>query len=570
VSPPVLQAMHYVLTALVALLLLSAPARWGRVWKAVEGAGPLDVAAVLWVGAAAFLLRWLLPPEALLNPNFHGMTFLDVPLCASVQDAVELADRSQYGVGNYTFYHFLWAYLPRTPGVYFMVNRVLSALTCMLLYVLVRLLGGNRIWAFASAWLLALVPAHVIVAASENSILLSSFLAMAGLVCWVAWLRDGSRWLLFGAAGYLLWTVHSRVLVLAFPAAFVITGAAAWPTLKPRLRGAGPWVAAVAFLLLAVPQYVHIAAGLSNESTQHAHAANLLYTLVSLIRPSVNLLINPDLTPVLVPVLSLAGMVLLARTEPRTGRMVAALAFGFGALYLFFSSLETVQLRYQYFTWPLWLLPAGVVPAWAASHMLKRHGVADIRPGTPGRVRLVRKSLRIQAAVTGLVLVAPALSFLPYVERVRQEDAGVKEFRFVVESLPQLPAGSVLLEPSRIEVSDRRTLFPYAIPVFLLEQTGVRAADRGMEDLLTLPDTRVVVYVGLQAYSYFREEDVSPYAPDYLRLRRLARWKGVTLRPLLTTVVDTRGYRPAEDLFIPASQAQIGFYEVEAGPPRTE
>jgi len=644
-GPSLLWVFHHVLTVLLAALVLSVGVRLWKVWRGIRDRGFADLMCMQLVFSAAMLARLLLPPETLLHPNFHGMTFLEIPLCPPIGEPALLADKAGYGLGNYTFYHFLWAYLPRTVGTYFMVNRVLSAVTCVLLFLLVRLLGGSRVWAFSSGILLALLPGHIIPAASENGIVLCSFLAMAALVNWAGWLATRSPWLLLGAAGYLVWTVHSRVLVLAFPAAFVIVALArkwtnarsagaggaqrlqspspgeaghspgqagggekripspSFPVGEGRACPAKPWrsrvggalaCAALAFLLLAVPQYVHVLSGLGRDESRNVHAVNLLLMPLALLRPDRNLLLDPDVTPVFLPLAVVLGLIVLFRTDRRMGWSVLALTLGFGALYLFFSDHITSQLRYQYFTWPFYALTAGVLPAWLCGMVELKRGVASVPAGTPHRARLLRKASRIRLSACALTVLVVAAFSAPYVARVQARDAGAEEFSFIMDTLPKLPEGSVLLEPKPIDVPGFRTIAPLALPDFLLAENGLEAATADPEQMLghrkdlppwspvspppsggsTPSEARgeegvagsvppLLVYIGLQAHSFFPGEEVGKYAPDYLRLKRFPWWKKVRLVPVETRTIGTKGYTPAEDLYIPTGEVEIGFYRVE-------
>jgi len=524
-SPALLVTISHTLTALLVMLVLTSWLRWRGLAVAIPGGNWQDVAALVALFVLSALLRLLLARHTIIHTNFHGLYFLEIAAGPPVP-AEGLSQRAPYGLGNYAFFNFVWLYLPRSIDRYFTVNALLAAAVPAQLYLLVRLLGGEWKWGLASALTLAVLPAHIIVSPTENDIVLCSFFALASLICWLGWLRTGRWALLAGALAWLVLLVHTRILVLVFPAAFVAASILLEGRREARFKSPLFVLSALAAAILILPQYLLVYEVLT--AAPAASAATLWRLPAHMALPETNLLLAPGLTLPLLPLLALAGVILLMRKERRTGLLVALPLVTIAPLYLYFSGHTLDCLRYQFFVWPFYLLPAG-------------YSLATVKRLSDWRLY----GLALAALVVAILL--------PYLHAVRHEHAITQEFEFVRSALPRLPRGEVVLENRPLEVEGHPPIAPLTIPAFMVHEAGLGVSAHGPAE----PEAcGHIAYVGLQAHAYYLDE--KPTATARLHLHGRAR-----LAPLATMQLNPRGGTPGPDLVLPDSPIEIGFYRVE-------
>jgi len=537
--------LHHLLTALIVFQTVSSVARWRRI-ALIIALKPWEWAALAGLFAGALALRLLLPPEQLVHTGFHSLYFLENALGPRAVDAAELAGRAPYGLTNYTLFQLFWAYLPRTWQVCVSLHAVLASATVVYVYMIVRLLAGDPIWAVASSLTLALLPAHVKGSATESDIIVCSFFAMMALVNWLAAVRSGSRLLLCGTAAALVLAVHGRILTLAFPVAIVT----AWFVLDPSLRRPpGVRWMLPAFGLTAVltaPQYVHVWNILRSSAAwgpMQVHGLPTAFLLST--SQHTSLLFSPAATSAAIPLLVAAGAVLLVLRRRWRG---ALLVVGTVAIFLLYHQMsENVldQLRYQFFIWPFLAIVAGFAAeeAW-----------------TRGR------GVPLRGAVLGAAVVVPSLSLIASLDFVRADPPSSREAKFVMDSMQYLPTGARLVHSQIIPTAVGPAIPPLYIPRFLLAD-----ADRGLgvAALGEVPDDcgrsgpPLLIYVGLQSYSFRDGEGCPP--SECFRMPPDIDALPCGLSPLRTSVIDTSGPSPDPGLELRSAFAEIGFYQLTAG-----
>jgi hypothetical protein len=487
---------------------------------------------------AAAAIRLLLPPPLLIHTNFHALYFMENALGPKTSDLGELLGRAPYGMTNYSVFQLFWAYLPRTWPMYAALNALLAAAIVPLTVLLVRLMGGNRVWAIGAGLVLCLLPAHIKASPTESEITLSSLFAILTLVQWTAYLRSPGKLLLAGTVAALTLTVHSRVLVLAFPlilAAFCLY----LGELKQPLKARQIWFAGAIWAALAWPQYAYI--GHSLTVGDAAGEAGLLGEKLTLfLRPEANLLANFQVTPVLLALLVLVGLFLLAFKQGWRGLSLVGQYLFLSVLYHIHSAHFLDQLRYQFFLWPFVAIIAGYVLSLAkelpvsAKH---KYGVG---------------------ALVVVLLVAGLVRTLPFLTSVPPSSA---EAAFVMSAVNNLPQGSTLLESPPLPTSSGKAIAPLAIPAFLLEETG---RDLNAQIMTRAPscsgDSPVVIYVGLQNYVVQKSNDCT--GEGCFRLAPEINALGCRLVPIVATSLDTNGPSPGPDLEFRVPTATVGFYRL--------
>ena len=535
--------MHHLLAVLLIGLLLSTYWAAREFCRQTVGFRKSEWALGLLLFGVALALRLVFVDPTLLHTNFHGLYFLDIPLSQRVAGGALLAEKAGYGLTNYTFYHLLWAYLPRTLGVYYFVNAILSSGCACLTYLLVRVLGGRVLWALCAGLTLAILPAHAGVSLSENDIILSSFFCLAGLAAWIAFLRFNSKVLFFWSLACLVVAVHSRVLVLSAPPVYVM----AWWLHRPGAKASfrSPW--AIAGLLATVasclPQYVHICALLQSQATTGASAASLVQLPLSFFTPSHNLLLNWQFVPTVVPA-GVAVSVWLCATSRSPGRdTLLGATLVWGLLYLYFSNHPLDALRYQFFVWPFY-------SALATAFL-------DFMPQ---RSTFWRGQAPAAVAVAWLIL-ATATS-VPFLGRPEAARAISEELRFIRETLPQLADTSPLAVNDSIVVEGRPPIRAVLIPDFLLAEAGLGGGAHGPKVLVFGPDSRLpegplLLYVGLQAHARYDHEPLDPLSPRISPPALLERYKWT---PIKEHKMDVSAQSPGPSLLYGNSNVTIGFY----------
>lgn len=555
-----LAATHFALTLLLVALVATAWWRWRGLAAALPDTSHRDLLLPGLALAAALLVRFVLSHPTVIHSNFHGMRYLETALATAVTDPAELPARTKYGLGNYTFYAFLWHFLPRSTDMYFAVNTVLSSLLVPLVYFFVRLLEGGRMWAFFSALTLAFLPAHIKLSATENDVLLCSFFALVSLVNWAAWLRMGrcatspgvgtGTWglrqstpLLLGSAAALVLAVHTRVLSAAFPLALLLLlpffGRESW---RHLIHPAALAIMGFAGLLMG-PHYFHVWNLLHASHSAAARSLDLVVLPLRLLSPAHNLLLDPMVTMPLLPLLVVAGFGGLAALHRVRGLALTALVLFFGALYLYFSEHLLDSLRYQFFLWPWYAVAAAAPLEWLR-----------LKWGS---------SPRRQMAVSAVAAAVVCALFLPYLPWLTTPHVITQEFDFIRTGLAQLSAGTkVTTTGGGFDVAMGR-IPSFELPPFLLEEYGLTSPDGSSTN------SPEVLYMGLQDYVFTISEDPAPFSPRYLRHRSLSADMGTRLVPVVTRTLRPGGDSPGPGLYFPADEVTIGFYaSVPAAPSR--
>jgi len=529
--------------ALLLLMVLLAAFSARDLWRVVRPLGRGYWLAMLALFTVALLLRALLPPHAPLHTNTHGIR--EMRELISGHDAlIPYLEVGQYGLAKQALLAPLAALLGGTARALFWLNITLGSLTSVALGTASALLTRSRLAGLLAALIFACLPAHVRLSASESGLVAYNLLLAVGLALAHAAVRQGRVRL------YLLWaalagfTAQLHLVALAAP---VIILAAALFSPAPERRGRRRWLGVAAATALALVVSLPHAMRMFGRYWEAGQGKGTLVSLEVWSSAS-NLLLNPRVTPILLTVGCLAGLLLWGRRHPAAALACGVMLAGLSWAAMLVCACLSDAIRYQ--TTHLMLM----VPL--AAHAL-RCLAGPLRAGSHLRPVL--------AGVACLAMLGSALPGLRLISRPDNEDL---EYAFIRQAVSTLPdrATLVLLDQ---RLADRRVLTDF--PDFLLQEQGkqwrvIRQGDverRG-------PGSRgpLILYHGLTCYS-FTDQEVRRGAPGPGKIRpechRFRQRHG--LRALAEERFPTRRPRwsPRHRAFhqLPADTITLGFYMVE-------
>lgn len=544
-SPPWLLQLNRAILALALLLaLLSVRPLWtasrelgGRYWLAMAG-----------VLALALCLRALLPPHAPLHANTHGIRELREVLLGHDALIPNLL-MGQYGLARHALLSALAPVFGGTAAGLIWANVVLGSLTASALGLATTALTGSRVAGVLAALLLACLPAHVRLSASESGLLAYNLFLALSLVAARLAVTTG-QWRLYALASLLTaFTTQLHLVSLAAPAVLLAALLA-----QKTERSSGTvllcwyfpggvgiffrkhrWkvlAAAAVVLTLAAPHAV----AMVSDHWQAGQARGDLSGLGGWFS-SANLLLNPRVTPILLPVAAACGVALVARGQPAMALVGLLGLAAISWLHLLVNAAFSDAVRYQTTTLML------ITPAAA-------HGLAWLlqRARWPG---LVTVAALLASAVPGLWLIA-------------QPDNEALEQAFIGRSVARLPrqATLVLLDE---RLADRKLLTDF--PDYLLLEHGRRW------DVVRAGELRrrrvrgpLVYYQGLTCASFTDDERrrgaAGTVRRECERIRRRYR-----LRPITEGRLAARRLRWSSRPYyfhrIPGETIQLGFYYLD-------
>ena len=533
-----LPANRAVLVLLVLLALFCA----GDVRRLAQPLGRPYWLAMLAIFVLALVLRALLTPHAPLHANTHGLREMR-ELIAGQGALIAYLEVGQYGLAKQALLAPLTALLGGTASALFWTNILLGSLTPLALGLAATLATRSRLTGLLAGLLLASLPAHIRLSSSESGLVAYNlFLAVTLVAAQVAARRGRVRsFLLCGLlAGF---TAQLHLVALAAPAMML----AAVLFVADRAAGCRiPWpgvaLASVVALVVSLPHAVHMVARSGEAGAGRGSLVSLeLWASAS------NLLFNPRVTPILLPLCGLAGLILLGRGRPVAALVWALVIAGLSWVSLLVCACLSDAVRYQ--TTPLMLTTP-----------LAAYALARLAGPGAGR--------RLRPLLAGVALLALLGSALPGLTLLSRPDNADLEYAFIRRTIPTLPdqATLVLLDQ---RLAGRRVLTDF--PDFLLQEHGKqwrvirqgevgrrRGAHRGP----------LILYHGLTCFS-FTNQEVKSGAPGPGKVRPECHGfrQRHTLRALAEERITTRRphWSPRHQAFhmVPARSFTLGFYLVE-------
>jgi hypothetical protein len=290
-----------VLAAAVAALLTD------RTAFARAAGGPLpalELAALTALLAIAVAARELLGPMTFLHENAHGVFRLE-------QFAGLVAERRPMA-GQTALQQLAAALTPPTIASVPHVTAALAALSAPLTALTARALGLRAPAALSAGLLLALLPLHIRISASEDAFpVAATFLTAATLAAAVAARARAPRWLIASLL-FVALAGHFRpaMYAAALPLALAVPLCGGLPALRHALRAPATWLAPVAFLIAAADDIAAILTALGGPTPLTAGWWSA---------PSLRSwpLLDPAATPLWLPALAASGLA-LGLAAPRT------------------------------------------------------------------------------------------------------------------------------------------------------------------------------------------------------------------------------------------------------------
>ena len=463
----------------------------------------MRLSAILLLG---LLLRFFVAPWAPIHGNNHGIHDVRV-LVVNGLDAV--GKSGPYGDTFFVILNSLLSVLGKSDQVLFGLNALFGTLAIAGLYLLAKELRFSEKSALLAALFFCLSPSQVWLAGTESQMALHLCLGLAGLALLLRALKTASGPWLWTAAALL--SVSAALHVITTP--FLLVAAAV--ALSESRTGAA-WPKGLRRHLAAA---LALSAGAIFLHARSIDAAMLLKGLGGFDGPSLlkawasssNILWDPTLTPAALPVLALAGAVLMRQHRPEQLRTLVLAAVLLIPLSFSVSACRTDALRYQAPThWLLYLLAAFPFSV----------------PMKPAReVKLVRAACLLVAATA-----------LPGLLLLKDGDEYSREYRFMRQVAERVGPTTFLWLPTRTATRLAEPEFPdYVNGLPLL---------RGLEPYPFDGSDGRLAYLGLDCYLLFDGEDEAQTFDAATGLRReCAAACAGSKTALLETTLDARPAR---------------------------
>ncbi len=505
------EAYRWVLVGL-AVLVLAGTLR--ALWREVFAPGtPRTVAWVLGsLVLLAAVLRRALSEWVFLHEYFHFGSTVENHLYSDLLDF--------HGEMGPALYRVAEALFGLGEDSIFGTNALLATLTVPVLALLDYSLFRSWPRALVSAGILAILPHHLRVSASEDFFVPMVLFAACGLAAAVRYLETGARGPLATCVAALFLAMQSR------PEGALVVGLIGLLTLarrewRARLARPTPWAAVVALGAAVGVQRVFFASG----------AESLVKEIDWFHPPWPQLWLDPDVTPPLLAALGVVGLVAGARSRDLVPVwLLVALEVTVYSGLIFYSGSPIYILRAQTATIPyVVLLAAGGVEALLAT--AKGH----------------RPAFLVLAGVIAFVLVAGTATRIPFIQRKTPDSEVATFIAATILDLPEGP-GVTLLVPEEYAPFPRELVWRQRR---LIRMVGLERWARGEEPGVTCDRLLYFEYPGcfLVPSHLVTADEVNPICAAVRRACRL--------EPLVT-----------KDIVIPLDYNQARFGEPPGSPPR--
>ncbi len=497
-------------------------------------APPWAPLALVGLALGALALRWFGAPWTFQHEYLRNAATIDVYLWSpQVHIFGEL--------GPALYRAAAWAFGGEESAV-FGVNALLGALTAPATALLVLALGGRFPAALFAGLLLAVSPHHLRLSPSEELYVPGALFAVWSLALLADHLARPHALKLGASLALLVLACETRVDFLLF-AGFL-------PALVVCTRGLGgvrlffkPW--ALAAMAGAAGMLVPWALRFFNPESGPPGVAGLRPALLTN-----QLFFDPEVTPVLSWLFLAAGLGWWLRRATGRGLFLVLVAQGCVMSSIFVFHNWPYDLRTQVMALPFFAALCGGAAGWAAEWTAARP--------------------RARVAAAALLTAAALSSLLTHRSFVTEEYDQQREWRFLTEAVPKLPAaGRLLTVRTNRRVAEGRPVELDAFPTFV----SVRARKRmRLLDLTELADSgaypappppgapaaeRLYFYQGLYCFYAQQTEPL----PEPMTARCLGVTSRYLLRPLVVEEVHARRFSPGA-LTGDGAPFTLGFYEV--------
>lgn len=529
---PLSAAAHYVVLAGTFLLVLLGSAYVLSREAAAHAAPARAVAALLLVCAVALGLRLTLSPRTFLHEYYH------ITETVGAYFSGELAPG--YGKTGPALFRLVGRMLADREDVriIFLTNAVISSLAVPAAAMLV--LAVLRSWpqAVCAALLLAVSPQHLRFSAAEDLFVQAITFGLWSLALFATYQRT-RRYedALLGALAASLAT-QSRPEMIFFPLVVVAFLLCSEPRAWRRLFTGPTLVAAAVFAVLLVPHALDVMSTMREGRSPSPQAPSLQRYVDTLV------LFDPQITPIVYPVMIVAGVVWSAMHRPGWLLWIVAVYVGFTVFALSIFDNPQYHLRAQNLpTTYLVLLGAGAVPLWMAAWRRRRQLGAAV-----GLALLVLSAVGVVGRWRG------------FIGELKDQQL---EWAFLERHVSQLPVQGTMI--TAVEAGGHNL---DVFPEFLLTRSGrryalvdVRNAAKGTV-AWPAPTGALVFYQGMFCYFAFDDEP----SPDPMTPVCRAVHERYLAEPLVVEDLHTEGYSSLRYAQGGRGVYRIGFYRLT---PRT-
>lgn len=473
-------------------------------------------------------LRSFLSPYEFLHVNRHGFRLVGL---AVRPDAIY-----EHGNAYVMFFHWIFALLPGNETTVFRIDALLGALSVLLVFFLTRDLFGDENAGLWAALFYAALPLQLRFSASEDPLVLGSFLALAGTAAFLRYARTGGGlWLAMGVVSAALLAQECRSFIVFPLMIFVML----------LLVGRGPvaalkdwklWVGCAIFLAACALHLRYV------WQTGSEYRYQFYYTAGEIWRHAVEtaVFLHLSVTPGIFPLLFLMGL-WAAGGKRREIVFLLLCIVGWGYVFLYNTGLDHVlrtQMSYTFLYMPL-------CGAGAESLLLSCRRLKHKKYGAAFGM--------LPAVVVILAAIMPG-GYRPMIRAPMNQWA---EEHFLRESAESL-RGEGRLNIVTFGKLDVTGEIDATFPAYLFRSDGREARVYGIGNLMMgEPDPArgdVLYYEGLPCYSFALKVARGGMQPECARVR-----EAFTLKPVRTTTFDARD----EDYVkTRGGRLTIGFYRL--------
>lgn len=471
---PLAGKVHPAIMALVVLIPLVALLSSGPAQRILLPSTRLATLILLCIFAATLLLRFYVSPEAPVHCNTHGIREIRSYLYG--QYPMHGKPVVWYGNTFPTTMRWLLTFMGASENKLFRVNEVLGALAVVSFFLLLKGLHLSDTAALAGAAFMGLSPSQVWLSGTESQMPMMIFTGLFGMALLCVAGRERSPTFYWVGMAFITFAACLRIIsILLVPAAALVflyaatCGGAQWKRDFMLQCAAGFLVAVV----MAAMHYLSI-----SRMTDKGWSEIGLLRMAGAFLSEKNILADPTLTPVILPLMALAALILGRHAKPRFLLLVVSLSLLLWPLTFTLLDCRTSVLRYQApHHWVMFLAAASLFSEFMPEWVQRRKNTLII----------ICTAMFILNAGYGLAM-------------LQKGDEEVHEYRFMTRIAQSLEKETIIRLPVVNAAQGKlHTDFPDYVNDLLVVK-GNSPASEGHQEIL---------YLGLDCYRYEDEFEIA-------------------------------------------------------------
>lgn len=456
------KALFFSALSLIAIVLMVAGV--GRKSLLLAPAGAAAAVALAAIVALGFIVRLCASPMAPVHCNNHGVREIRSYVYPTSPEQTEM----NYGEVFPAFVAWFLGFTNGKAGALFAMNLMFGSLAVLSMFLLARAMTGSDPPALFAALLMAVSPGMVWISGTESQITLYIFSALLGLAILASAAETQNEPLLWMAAAVVAFAASLRILtVLLVPAAVIVFF---FKTPRPAEKRSARFLihAAAALFLISLWSWLHYLT--IPKMTEKGWASLSLLNIASAFFHRANILWDPTLTIIALPLLLCAGLIISCFKNRRLAISAALLLLILVPLTFTVIDCRTTSLRYQIQAHWIYYLLAGAVFSW--------------RPKT---------NKKLCAAVAACAVAAVIANSAFGLALLRSGDEEINEYRFIKVAAQKIPRETVIRLPVSNAANGKLIT---EFPDFIAGQRIVRGTQHAPAG------SREVAYIGLDCYRY--------------------------------------------------------------------